>query len=281
MLARPPHLLNPLQSLARHQTVIHLTKVYPRLERIIQVAKNASGFHQAVLMRTDLIVIEALNLQLTLLHPSTNDPWQRKRNRLLQLSEVSKANQQLLQEDISQATPRLLHQLFSRQSLATSLLPLTSKTASLDQLDSITSQSSSRVPLLIHSRSALVQVQARIWVLQGGLKPPKLQIMVSSIQMQTSPLNTFPETISSPQLQPLVLTMVSASPKTETVSLPATSKSSIQKMASTRSPSATLRLTLAPVCLEVHLWLLKKEAGLQVPLRTRNKSRIPEITRAT
>ena len=231
-------------------------------------------------MRTDLIVIEALNLRLTLLHPSIKDPWQRKRNRLLQLSEVTKANHQLLLEDISQATPRLLHQMFSRQSLATSNLPLTSKTASLDQLDSIASQSSSRALLQIHSRSALVQAQARVLVEQGGLKPPNLQIMVSSIQMQTSPLNTFLETISSPQSRPLVLTKVSESPKTETVSLPATSKSSTQKMASTRSPSVILSLTLAPVCLEVHLWLLKEEAGLQVPLRT-NKSRIQKTTRAT
>ena len=162
MLARLPHLLNPLQSLAQHRTVIHLTKVYPQPERTIQVAKSASGFHPAVLMRIDLIVIEALNLRLTLLHPSTNDPWQRKGNRLLQLSEVTKANHQLLQVDISQATPRLLHQMFSRQGLVTSLLPLTSKTASLDQLDSITSQSSSRALLQTHSRSALVQVQARV-----------------------------------------------------------------------------------------------------------------------
>ena len=121
--------------------MISLTKVYPQLERITRVAKSASGFHQVVLKRTDLIVIAALSQRLTLLLLSTGDQWQRRRNKLLRLSEAIKASQLLLREDINQATPRHqdkkmpLHQLFSSLSLAMNLLPLPSRQASLDRQD--------------------------------------------------------------------------------------------------------------------------------------------------
>ena len=123
---------------------------------------------------------------------------------------------------------------------------------------------------------------------EGELKPPNPKIMVSSFQMRTSPPIPFPEKISSLQLRALgpgvvelELTKVFVGLKTETASLPATSRSNTQKMASMRSPLATRSLTLAPVSLEVHLCLLKKEAGPLVPLRTRDKSRTLKITQAT
>ena len=278
MLARLPHLHNQLPS-PEHLTETHPKKVYPRLVRIIRVAKSVSGFHQVVLMRTDLSVIVAPSLQPTLLL-STRDHWQRRGNKQLQLSEAIRVSQLILREAISQATPRHLHRLLSKRSLVMNHPLLQSRTASLDQLDSIASLSSLKVLLPIHSRSALALVQARVLVAQVELKPANLRTMVSSIQMLTKLPPTFPETISSPQLRLLEQTKVFASLKTEIESLPATSKSSTQKMASTRSPSVTLSLTLAPVCLEVHLWLLKEEAGLQVLLRT-NKSLIQKITRAT
>ena len=280
MLARLPHLHNQLPSL-EHLTETHLKKVYPRLVRIIRVAKSVSGFHQVVLMRTDLTVIVAPSLQPILLLLSTRDQWQRRGNKQLQLSEAIRASQLLLREAISQATPRPLHRLLSKRSLVMNHPLLQSRTASLDPLDSIASLSSLKVLLPIHSRSALALVQARVLVLQGGLKPPNLRIMVSSIQMRTGPPNPLPETISSPQLLPSELTKRFAGLKIEIVSLLATSKSSTQKTASMKSPSVTHNLTLAPVCLEVHLWLSKEEAGPLEPLRTRDKSPTLKITRAT
>ena len=256
-------------------------KVYLRPERITRVAKSASGFHQVVLMRTDLTVIVALSLRRTLLLLRISDLWLRRENKQLQLLEAIKASRLLLQVAINQATLRPHHQLFRPRSLVTNLPPLTSRTVSLDQLDSIASPNSSKALPPIRSRSALVQVPARVLEVQGGMKPPNLKIMVSSIQMLISPPNLLPETISSPQLRPsVVMQVVYANLKTETVSLPVISKSSTQKMALMRSPSATRSLTLAQVCLEVLLWLLKKEAGPLVPLRTRD-SQILKITRAT
>ena len=280
MLARLPHLHNQLPSL-EHLTETLLKKVYPRLVRIIRVAKSVSGFHQVVLMRTDLTVIVAPSLQPILLLLSTRDQWQRRGNKQLQLSEAIRASQLLLREAISQATPRHLHRLLSKRSLVMNHPLLQSRTASLDPLDSIASLSSLKVLLPIHSRSALALVQARVLVAQVELKPAKPRTMVSSIQMLTKLPPTFPETISSPQLRLLEQTMVFASLMTEIESLLATSKSSTQKMASTKSPLATLRLTLVPVCLEVRLWLLKKVAGPLMPLKTRNKFLTPKITRAT
>ena len=198
MLARLPHLHNQLPSL-EHLTETHLKKVYPRPVRIIRVAKSASGFLQVVLMRTDLTVIEVPSLQPILLLLSTRDQWQKRGNKLLQLSEATRASQLLLRGAINQATPRHLHRLLSKWSLVMNHPPLQSKTASLDQLDSIASPSSLRVLLPIHSRSALALVQDRVLVVQVGLKPPNLRIMVSFIQMLTNRPQTFPETISSPQ----------------------------------------------------------------------------------
>ena len=235
-------------------------------------------------MKINLIAIAALSQRLTLL-PTSSDPWQRRRNKLRQLSEAIKASNPVIKEVISQATLRPLNHLFSSRSLVMNLRALIGRTAKLERLDSITSQSSLRVPLRIRSKSA--QALALVLVVLGRLKPPNPQIMVSSIQTRTSPPNPFLETISSPQLRPLGQEMVGlelikvfAGLKTETASLLATSRSNTQKMALMRSPSATRSSTLAPVSLEVHLWLLKEEAGILVPLRTRNKSLILKITRA-
>ena len=252
MLARLPHLHSQLPS-REHLTETHLKKVYPRPVRITRVAKSASGFHQVVPMRTDQTVIVVPSLQPILLLLSTRDQRRRRGNKLLQLSVAIRASQLLLRAAINQATPRHLHRLLSKRSLVMNHLPLQSRTASLDQLDSITSPSSLRVLLPIHSRSALALVQARVLVVQVGLKPPNLRIMVSIIQMLTNPPQTFPETINSLQLRLLEQTKVFASLKTEIESLPATSKSSTLKMASTMSPLATLSLTLVLACLEVHL----------------------------
>ena len=67
-----------------------------------------------VLKKTDLIVIAALSLRPTLL-PPTSDPWQRRRNKLRQLSVATKASNPLLKEVISQATPRPLSLVMNLQ----------------------------------------------------------------------------------------------------------------------------------------------------------------------
>ena len=198
--------------------MIRLTRVCPQPERIIQVARSASGFHKLVIRKkTDLIAIAALSLWPTLPLPTAGGPWQRRRNKQQQRLEAIKANRQV----ISQALPRPHQHLFSSRSLVMNLLSLAERTVKLDRLEVITSLNSLKAAARIHSRSA--QLEARPRVARGGLvKPPNPQ-MVSSIRMRTSPPTTHPAgTTSSHQSRPLGRKRAFASLTTETASPPAT-----------------------------------------------------------